>query len=72
MRCGIVLRRIWRLRWKKIISRLSINWAKAHSTVRKLNLPYMTALDRAWQCGTVQLDLTVRLSASREAKTTRA
>lgn len=33
----------WRLRWKKTTSRLNINWVKALSTVRKLNLPCMTA-----------------------------
>lgn len=32
-----------RLRWKKTTSRLNINWVKALSTVRKLNLPCMTA-----------------------------
>lgn len=42
-KCGIVLRRTWRLRWKKTTSRLNINWVKALSTVRKLNLPCMTA-----------------------------
>ncbi len=42
-RPGIVLRRIWRSRWKKTISRLNINWVKARSTVRKLNLLCMTA-----------------------------
>ncbi len=39
---------------------------KALSTVRKLNLPLYDCLDRAWQCGTVQLDFSLpsRLSAS--------
>ncbi len=39
---------------------------KAHSTVRKLNFTLYDCLDRAWQCGTVQLDFSLpsRLSAS--------
>ncbi|XPE47127.1 threonine--tRNA ligase [Shigella flexneri] len=43
MKHGIVQRRIWPWRWKKTAFRLNINWAKALSTVRKLNLPCMTA-----------------------------
>jgi threonyl-tRNA synthetase len=43
MRPGIARKRIWRWRWKKITSRLNINWVKGRSTVRKLNLPCMTA-----------------------------
>ena len=40
---GIARKRIWRWRWKKIISHLNINWVKGRSTARKLNLPCMTA-----------------------------
>ncbi len=61
----IVQKRISPWRWKNGIDRLNTSWVRAPSTVRKLNLPCMTASDRAWQCGTVQLDsLPQRLSAS--------
>jgi threonyl-tRNA synthetase len=65
MRHGIVLKRIWPWRWKRTISRLSINWVKAPSGP-KIEFTLYDCLDRAWQCGTVQLDFSLpqRLSAS--------
>ena len=51
---------------KKITSHLNINWVKGRSTARKLKFTLYDCLDRAWQCGTVQLDFSLpqRLSAS--------
>ncbi len=66
MRPGIAQKRISPWHWKRTGFRSNISWARAHSTVRKLNLPCMTVSIRAWQCGTVQLDFSLpqRLSAS--------
>ncbi|MFP1527556.1 aminoacyl--tRNA ligase-related protein [Escherichia coli] len=67
--CGIVLRRTWRLRWKKTTSRLKedVNeLGKGAFYGPKIEFTLYDCLDRAWQCGTVQLDFSLpsRLSAS--------